>query len=93
LQRTIEQNYPSSVEEKLKKFISRKPYRDLFIDGAFGPMTVDSFKVALSQRPPAKDVTESRILRILTLLHGGLWIDKMRKYPEREELRGIFDRV
>jgi hypothetical protein len=26
-------------------------------------------------------------------LHGGLRIEKMRKYTEREEFRGIFDRL
>lgn len=46
-------------------------YRDLLIDGVIGPITIDRFKISLSQRPPTKNITEARILRILTLLHGG----------------------
>ena len=43
--------------------------------------------------PPTKEVTERRILRIINVLHGALWVDRMRKYPDREEFRGIWDRV
>lgn len=68
-------------------------YKDLLLDGAIGPKTLDTLKTALIQRPPSKEVTEGRILRIINVLHGSLWIDRMRKYPDREVFRGIWDRV
>lgn len=68
-------------------------YKDLLVDGAIGPKTINTLGLALSQRPPTKAETEARILRIINVLHGSLWVTNMRKHPEREEFRGIWDRV
>lgn len=73
--------------------INGRIYPDLLLDGKIGPKTVATIERYLSARPPSRDVAEARLLRVMNCLQGGLYIDRMRKYPEREEFRGWFDRI
>ena len=68
-------------------------YKDLIEDGAIGQTTLHTLGIALSQRPPTWEVTERRILKLINAQHAALWMDRMKKYPDREEFRGIWDRV
>jgi len=72
---------------------NQKLYRDLLEDGSIGSKTLGTLKIALAQRPPTKEVTEKRIIKIISSRHSDLWFDRMVKFPEREEFRGIWDRV
>ena len=72
---------------------NKKIYPDLLPDGDIGGITLGTLKMALVSRPPTKEVTEQRILKILTVKYGGRWVWLMEQFPEREEFRGIFDRV
>jgi len=68
-------------------------YKDLLVDGDIGFKTIGTLHVALAQRPPTQEVTERRIIKIISSRYSDLWFDRMTKFPEREEFRGIWDRV
>ena len=72
---------------------NQKLYPDLLPDGDIGPKTLGTLRIALAQRPPTQEVTERRIIKIISSRYGDLWFDRMQKFPEREEFRGIWDRV
>lgn len=72
---------------------NQRIYPDLLPDGDIGNETMGALKIALESRPPAKAVTEARILKIMTIKFGSRWIYLMEKHPQREEFRGIYDRV
>jgi lysozyme family protein len=72
---------------------NQKLYPDLLVDGDIGGKTIGTLRVALAQRPPTQEVTEWRILKIISSRYSDLWFDRMQKFPEREEFRGIWDRV
>jgi len=73
--------------------VNGRIYPDLLLDGKIGPKTVATLRRYLDSRPPSRDAAEARLLRVMNCLQGGLYIDRMRKYPEREEFRGWFDRI
>lgn len=68
-------------------------YKDLLVDGDIGFRTIGTLRVALAQHPPTKEVTEKRIIKIISSRYNDLWFDRMTKFPEREEFRGIWDRA
>jgi lysozyme family protein len=72
---------------------NQRLYRDLLVDGDIGQKTLETLRVALAQRPPAREVTERRVIKIISSRYSDLWFDRMQKFPEREEFRGIWDRV
>lgn len=72
---------------------NQKLYPDLLTDGSIGPKTLGTLRIALAQRPPTKEVTERRIIKIITSRYSDLWFERMQQFPEREEFRGIWDRV
>jgi len=68
-------------------------YRDIVDDGSIGRITLDTLKIALMQRPPTREVTEQRIMKIIRSRYTDHWFDLMERFPEREEFRGIWDRA
>jgi len=64
-----------------------KEYKDIMVDGNIGPITLIALQMSLSTNP------EKRILKVLNFLQNEHYISLMRKYPEKEEFRGWFDRV
>lgn len=68
-------------------------YKDILVDGDIGSITLGTLRVALAQRPPTQEVSEKRIIKIINSRYSDLWFDRMTKFPEREEFRGIWDRV
>jgi lysozyme family protein len=72
---------------------NQKLYPDLLPDGDIGSKTLGTLRIAMAQRPPTKEVTERRILKVISSRYSDLWFDRMVKFPEREEFRGIWDRV
>ena len=73
--------------------LNARIYPDLLLDGKIGPKTISTLNRYLESRPPSREKAEARLLRIMNCLQGCMYIEKMRKYPEREEFRGWFDRI
>lgn len=62
-------------------------YPDLVEDGRIGPRTLNTLRQYLQGSP------ESRLLRVMNTLQGMHYVEQMRRWPQKEEFRGWFDRV
>lgn len=62
-------------------------YPDIVEDGRLGPRTINVLERYLAGSPV------NRLLKVMNSLQAAHYIDQMRRWPEKEEFRGWFDRV
>ena len=73
--------------------LNKRLYPDLVLDGQVGWKTLETLRLYCVSRPPKREVSISRLLRVMNCLQGSHYIEQMRKYPAKEKYRGWFDRI